>query len=120
MVLKRKGYPYIDDAVDISLKITFNEAEKFEIYNIGNEDWITVKEIADIVCEVLGVKPKYVFKPGTLDGRGWPGDVKFMLLDITKVKTKYNWRPKYTSKEAVRLTAEALTKELGFRIEKSS
>ena len=37
-------------------------------------------------------------------GRGWVGDVKNMLLDVTKLKAK-GWKPKYNSKEAVRQTA---------------
>jgi len=37
-------------------------------------------------------------------GRGWVGDVKNMLLNVTKLKAK-GWKPKYNSKEAVRQTA---------------
>ncbi len=109
---QRKSYLYVDDAVEATMIVTFNENSYFEVYNVGNEDWITVKEIADIVCEVLGVRPVYVFKPATQNGRGWPGDVKYMQLSIKKLKEKYEWRPKYTSREAVKKTAQALAEEL--------
>ena len=33
-------------------------------------------------------KVSYVFRLGTEDGRGWPGNVKFMLLDISKLETQ--------------------------------
>ena len=47
---------------------------------------------------------KLVYKLGGVRcGRGWVGDVKNMLLDVTKLKAK-GWKPKYTSKEAVRQT----------------
>jgi len=83
------------------------------IYNIGNEDWTSVKEIADAVVDAMKLRGvRYVFVPGTPDGRGWPGDVKLMLLDITKLKRDLGWRPKYSSIEAVRLAAGALVKEL--------
>ena len=39
---------------------------------------------------------KYRFKPATPDGRGWPGDIKEMLLDISRLKS-LGWRPKYGS-----------------------
>ncbi len=112
---QKKSYLYVDDAISATMIVTFNENSRYEVYNIGNEDWITVREIADIVCEVLDVKPTYIFVHGTPDGRGWLGDVKFMLLSIEKLKRKFSWRPRYTSREAVRLTAEALKRELWHR-----
>lgn len=45
---------------------------------------VSVKEIADVVVEEMGLKNvEYVYRPSE-DGRGWPGDVKTMLLDISK------------------------------------
>lgn len=32
--------------------------ERFEVYNIGSEDYITVKEVVDIVVNVLELKNK--------------------------------------------------------------
>jgi len=108
---QRKSYLYISDAIEATLLIADKLKNMFEAYNVGNEDWVTVSEIAQIVSSVLGVKPKIIFTGGTPNGRGWPGDVKFMLLSIGKVK-KLGWKPKYSSKEAIRLTAEALAHEL--------
>ena len=85
----------------------------YDVYNVGNEDWITVKEIAEIVARTMNLKPQFIYTGGTKDGRGWPGDVKFMLLSIEKIK-KLGWKPKYTSREAVELTTKALIKELGY------
>lgn len=36
----------------------------------------------------------------TVDGRGWPGDVKQMLLDTSELQST-GWQPKYNSFEAV-------------------
>jgi len=49
----------------------------------------------------------YIFKPGTRDGRGWPGDVKLMLLDISKLKNS-GWKPKLSSREAVEKTVRQI------------
>jgi UDP-glucose 4-epimerase len=103
---QKKSYLYVRDAVEASfiiLKLA-KEVKGYHVYNIGNEDWVTVKEIADIVVEELGLKNvQYVFKPATLDGRGWPGDVKLMLLDINKIKN-IGWRPTLSSAEAIKMT----------------
>ena len=108
---QRKSYLYITDTLDATLFAAQHIEGCYDVYNIGNDDWITVREIADIVTQVMGVRPEYVFTGGTKDGRGWPGDVKFMRLSIDKIKKK-GWRPKYSSREAVRLTAKSLVKEL--------
>ncbi len=108
---QRKSYLFITDAVEATLFITERLKDFFKTFNIGNDDWITVREIGEIVSKVLGLKPKFVFAGGTKDGRGWLGDVKFMRLSIDRVKS-LGWRPKYTSREAVELTAKALASEL--------
>lgn len=105
---QKKSYLYISDAIEASM-IIFRLCAKtkgYYVYNVGNEDWVTVKEIADIIIEEMGLKNvKYVFIPCTADGRGWPGDVKFMLLDITKLRT-LGWKPSINSAMAVRRTVK--------------
>lgn len=62
--------------------------EQVEIYNVGSEDQINVKTIAEIVAEEMGLQNvKFKFTGGVDGGRGWKGDVKNMLLDITKLKS---------------------------------
>ena len=57
--------------------------EPVEIYNVGSEDQIDVKTIAEIVAEEMGLQNvEFKFTDGVDGGRGWKGDVKNMLLDI--------------------------------------
>lgn len=111
---QRKSYLYVRDAVDATLHVYERMNKAYEVYNVGNDDWITVREIAEIVAETMGLSPRIVYAGGTPDGRGWRGDVKYMLLSIDKLKST-GWKPKYSSREAVKLTAEALMKELMIR-----
>ncbi|MEM1527052.1 MAG: NAD-dependent epimerase/dehydratase family protein [Ignisphaera sp.] len=107
---QRKSYLYVQDTVEASfLLLNLAKNDKgYHVYNVGNEDWVTVKEIADIVVEEMNLRnTKYVFRLITSDGRGWPGDVKLMLLDISKLKS-LGWRPKLSSAEAVRRTVRDL------------
>ena len=103
---QRKSYIYITDTIE-AFKVIENKSEKsYDVYNVGNEDWITVDEIAKIVEEEMGLTPIHEYKDRG-DGRGWEGDVRFMLLDISKVK-KLGWIPKYSSAQAVRLAVRDL------------
>jgi UDP-glucose 4-epimerase len=99
---QRKSYLYIDDCIDAMITASENLKEEFDVYNVGSEDWITVKEIAKIVCEKLKLNPEFKF---TGEERGWKGDVPKMLLDISKIK-KIGWKPKYNSKDAIEITVE--------------
>ena len=113
---QRKSYLHVSDAVQATLTATeyiLETGDKAKTYNIGNRDWVAVREIADIVTEAMGLRSvEYVYKPATPDGRGWPGDVKLMLLDIKRITTETRWQPRMSSKEAVRETAKQLVKEL--------
>jgi len=108
---QKKSYLYIDDCIEAMLFGFDRMKEKVEIYNIGSEDWTDVRTIADIVSSEMGLRPEYKFTGG-LDGRGWKGDVKFMRLDISKLKEK-GWNPRHTSNDAIRMTARWLIKEIG-------
>ncbi|EZQ11071.1 MULTISPECIES: NAD-dependent epimerase/dehydratase family protein [Acidianus] len=97
---QRKSYLYITDllnAVDTVIKFK----GKYEVFNVGNNDWTTVNEIANIIEEEMAVKPKHVYID-TGEGRGWPGDVRFMLLDCSKLNS-LGWIPKYSSNDSVRM-----------------
>lgn len=104
---QRKSYLYITDAVDATFFITERMEGFYNAYNVGNTDWITVREIAEIVIKVTGLNAEIRYTGGTRDGRGWPGDVKYMRLSIEKLRSM-GWSPKYTSREAVEKTAQAL------------
>jgi len=108
---QRKSYLHVYDTVDATMFLTtklYGTLKDYEIFNVGNEDWITVKEIADIVVEEMNLKNvEYIYKLTTRDGRGWPGDVKLMLLDIKKLKS-LGWTPSMTSAQAVRKTVRQI------------
>ena len=105
-----KSYLHVEDCINAILLGTNLSHEKVEIFNVGSEDQITVKEIADIVCEKMGLSNvQYIFTGGVDGGRGWKGDVKFMLLNINKLK-KLGWKPKLNSRQAVEKAVEEILK----------
>jgi len=107
-----KSYLYINDAVEATLKAQEaleKENIPYEVFNVGSEDQVNVKEIANIITKEIGLKDvEYIFKPATDDGRGWLGDVKIMLLDITKIKSRTGWKPRHDSSQAVRKTVKEI------------
>lgn len=97
-----KSYLYVDDCISATLTACEGRGSQVKIFNVGSEDWITVLRIAEIVVEEMELKNiKFQFTGGVNGGRGWKGDTKKMLLDISKLKA-LGWKPKYKSEEAVR------------------
>ncbi len=104
----KKSYCYVDDCISGLLAGMEGAAGPFDVYNIGSEDQITVEEVADAVCEVMGLhEVSYRWTGGVDDGRGWKGDVRDMWMDVRKLK-KTGWRPAYSSEAAVRRAVDDL------------
>jgi len=108
---QKKSYLYVTDCIKAILLGLKRPGEYVEIYNVGSDDQVDVKTIAQIVVEEMGLKQvRFIFTGGVDGGRGWKGDVKNMLLDTTKLKS-LGWRPRYNSVQAVRKTVKELLTE---------
>ncbi len=108
-----KSYFYIEDCIDGMLYATKNAEQRVEFFNLGSEDYITVKRIADTVCRELGlddVEYRWTEETGGSKG-GWKGDVEVMHLSIEKMK-ELGWSPNHDSAEAIAMTVRALTDNL--------
>ncbi len=96
-----KSYLHVEDCINAILIGLEAGNERVRIFNVGSEDQIVVREIADIVCAKMGLKNvQYVFTGGVDGGRGWKGDVKVMLLSVEKLEN-LGWKPKLNSRQAV-------------------
>lgn len=107
-----KSFLLIDDCVEGLLFGLEHLHNQFELFNIGSEDRISVKEVAEIVIDELGLRDvKLKFTGGVNGGRGWKGDVKHSFLSIDKIKS-LGWKPKHNSRESVRLATRMIKAEL--------
>jgi UDP-glucose 4-epimerase len=103
-----KSYLYIDDCVDGFLKGVESD-ERVAVFNLGSMDRVSVLRIAEVVKEEAGQPEAGISLTGGVDGgRGWMGDVKLMQLDTARLRS-LGWAPRYSSEEAVRLTARAVS-----------
>jgi len=97
-----KSYVHVSDCVKAMTVGAEKAKEQVEIFNIGSRDKISVRRIADIVVQEMGLAAvEYHWTGGVKGGRGWIGDVKEMLLSIEKLE-RYGWSPSMDSEEAIR------------------
>jgi UDP-glucose 4-epimerase len=113
-----KSYLYVEDALNAIFSviespewlIKAGHIGKKNIFNLGHEETVSVKAVADIVCDELGLTGvKYSFTGGC---RGWVGDSPTVLLDLFKLKN-LGWRPRTSIEEGIRKTVRYL-KGVGF------
>jgi UDP-glucose 4-epimerase len=108
-----KSYVYIDDAVRGILAGTDRASGTQDVFNVGSDDSVTVKEIAEITVRELGLPGVAFHWTGGVAGGGWKGDVRRMVLDTTRLKAT-GWRANLSSAEtvarAVRDAAARLTR----------
>ncbi len=84
--------------------------ERVDIYNVGSFDQVRVGKIAEVVAEEMGLSGvKLAFTGGVDGGRGWKGDVKKMMLSVSKL-VETGWKPKFGSEEAVRFATRSYLK----------
>jgi UDP-glucose 4-epimerase len=97
----RKSYVHVSDCVSAMVLAASHVREGADIYNIGSEDWLDVKGIADIVTREMGLDGvRYDWTGGVMGGRGWIGDVKLMLLSVERLKA-LGWKPTMGSAAAI-------------------
>ena len=103
-----KSYLDVSDGVEGVLNISDLNIEKSSVFNLGHEETMNVKNLADIVCKEMNLNHvKYEFTGGE---RGWMGDSPLVHLDIIKAK-EFGWQPKITIEEGIRKTVRYLMSE---------
>jgi UDP-glucose 4-epimerase len=104
-----KPYIHIDDILKAFFLIEKTQASGYDVLNVGSQDHLTVHEIADIVCERMGLSNvKYLFTGGS---RGWKADVPVYRLNTNKIRA-CGWQNTRNSREAVVASVDAMLAHL--------
>lgn len=104
---QRKSYVHVHDVVDAVLLAGARTRERFRAYNVATGDTITVREIAELAMECVGLAPgrtELAFGGGD---RGWKGDVPVVLLDSSRIRA-LGWTHTMSSREAMRRSMLAI------------
>ena len=88
----KRDYIYIDDLIDLLLKITKNNIILNEIFNVGTGNSMSGKEVVDLISKLK--KTKIVLKKEKKLQR--KNDRKLLEANIDKVKKFYHWKPKHS------------------------
>jgi len=103
-----KSYLEVHECIAAMLFAVGHSRSTVNTFNIGSEDWIDVKGIAEIVAEEMNLpSTKFRFTGGE---RGWIGDVPKMQLAIDRLKS-LRWKPQTGSRESVKIAVRTMLAE---------
>ena len=92
----RREFLYVDDLASACLFLLQNY-DSPEIINIGSGEDLTVRELAELICDVVGFEGELAWD------RSKPDGTPRKLLDISKIKS-LGWQPKIPLREGIART----------------
>jgi len=100
-----KSYIHVEDVLDAIEAALSAPPRPFDCYNIATGDYISVREIADLVVQRMGLAGvEYEFTGGD---RGWKGDVPIVRFDLRKIR-KLGWTAQRNSQQAMILAVDSM------------
>ena len=91
--------------------VAANAIKPYEVFNVATDDYITVRQIADLAVAIAGLRRDEVRYDFTGGDRGWKGDVPIVRFDCSKIKA-LGWRNRRSSAEALSDAMEAMRREI--------
>jgi UDP-glucose 4-epimerase len=102
---QRKSYLHVADGIRGIFSAMQNLKDLKNVLNLGHVEYMNVKDVANIICQEMGLKTvNYRFTGGA---RGWLGDSPFVLLDISKIR-ETGFQPEISIEEGIRRTVRYL------------
>jgi UDP-glucose 4-epimerase len=92
-----RDFIYVSDVIDACLMLAKTPAALGKVYNVGTGVGTTIKELVDVILDLLGLqnKTKVLYT-----NKSWTGDVEKLLADVTRIK-ELGFRPKIDPKTGV-------------------
>ena len=102
-----KPYLHVQNLVQAMLFIDANAQGRLNIYNIGPEDAVTVREMAEATVAQAAPRATIAYGKGP---RGWVGDVSRFRYNMGKLR-KLGWKEQMSSGEALRRAVQEIVDE---------
>jgi len=102
-----KSYVHVDDVLAAVLLAGERARDPYAVFNVATGDYVTVREIADLAIECLGLDPSSVKRVYGGGDRGWKGDVPVVRLATKRIRA-LGWSNRYDTRAALRASMAAM------------
>lgn len=97
-----RSFMYITDAIEATIRVIFEQAFANEIVNIGVDDEISIKDLAELILKASNISGELVLKEAPI------GSVKRRCADISKFNQLTEFTPKVNLHDGIVLTLESI------------
>jgi UDP-glucose 4-epimerase len=101
----------VTDVVDAVLVAHRHSTKPVDVFNVATGDYITVREIAELACECLGLAPGKTHLSFGNGNRGWRGDVPVVRLATQRIRS-LGWQCRRSTREALKASLMEMLPDL--------
>jgi UDP-glucose 4-epimerase len=96
-----RDYIHVNDIAKAHIQAYeyLKENQKSQIFNLGNGEGFSVKEVINVCRKITGVTIPTIIEPRR------KGDPGILIADSTKIQKELNWKPEYNTLEKIIETA---------------
>jgi len=105
--LQSKSYIHVEDVVAAVLVAHAEPDLDYDVYNVATGDYITVREIADLAVECVGLEVRPSRYDYTGGDRGWKGDVPVVRLSTDRIQA-LGWRCRRATRDALAASLQSM------------
>ncbi len=92
----RREFLFVDDMAE-ACRFLLENYDSPEIVNVGCGNDVTIRELAELICEVVGFKGELVFDASKPDG------TPRKLMDISRIES-FGWKPQVSLRQGIAQT----------------
>jgi len=108
-----RDFTYVDDAVEAFLLAAAREESVGEIFNLGGDPAIALKDLADLLVQIEG-QGRFIIRDYPSDRK--PIDIGDYYADYSKIKQKLGWQPRTSLREGLSRSLAFYRENLGYYI----
>lgn len=101
----RRDFLYVDDLVELIIKIIDNFPNNYNVYNVGYGVSYNIGDVAKRIALLLNKEIKIQYK------KSKENEILHMTADISKVSKKFDWNPKIDLDSGLKLIVKELFKK---------
>lgn len=94
-----RSFCHAHDAVEALIKLSDTTGE---LFNIGNDEPVSIKQLAQRVIDLSGSQSKIELVPYEQAFSKHHGDIYKRIPDLTKIKAAINYQPKYSLDDIIK------------------
>ena len=100
---------FVGDTVEALVRLAANESARGEVFNVGTDEEITIRGLAERVIEIVGSRSEIVTKPyGEAYAPGFE-DMQRRKPSVAKLESVTGFRPRTDLDTIIRLTSESIS-----------